>query len=1432
MTSLAPEDLFFREVVERYLNVPRLLPRAWLTQELMQRLGEPGSRFVLLTAQPGAGKSGFVAQLAADHPDWLVFFIRRDQVTSMGESDARSFLLRTGFQLAAVHPELFDLEQVRIEVTQRIGAADENADVVGAEINRIYASPFHRTVLRIQQEIKQASGSVAGVRIGEWISDPRLMDLADLQEMALFGPARILRRLQPDARIVILVDALDELRFNDQQESLLEWLANCPSLPQNVRIVLTSRPSLESLAVFKEKRRGCLATLGIEAGDQRVIHDIRRYAGEMLGPNTIADALSRSGRSREDLFAELCAKANGNIGYLAAIGRAFDQALAHAGRRELLDDVLSLSHLPDTIQEIYAFFLRLIRNGPGKKDVKVTDPNTRKNGLVNAWEELYYPILRLLAVCLSPLTSDQILVLTGTFADRSQLANAMEWLDQFLERAGNTFRLYHSTLADFLVAASTRSSAGTSGFFVDSLAEHRRLAGILEGDGWSEINWQDTPEPLEQGRRDYARRHYIAHLFLAEDWDRLYGTIDDGRYGRGKLRFDPSTFLFFGDLQLAIRAVSRAGLDDGARLEQFPRLWRYSMLRSSLTSNADDQPDPVLVALCLLGRPDEAEGLARLLSSPERQALAYASMAEALASRPAERDRALSLLLQSCSLTWELADVRQRGYALHRIQVSCRAAALSGFRDRGLAEEVLDLACWHAEAGGNPELQVPAILFLNECGAEPSEATENLKAIDLVILASAHQRAEQAEQVVERVRILHTVSRVERMLGRTSDAQNSLEAAVAAAGRGEPEQQIRALVEVAWEFISAGNRERALTLLCDAQELHSALSADKNSADPTDLRTVPILKMEIGIALGEAGDWEGALAIASGTDTGWASPMAAAVRELCRRSDWDRAMEIAAEMEARERQAIAIGHAMFDMRNSRDRYSNPDGAFLAIIEALAAAGQIERAVDVSRGLTSTARSAGLALAAAECGRRGIPGGQALLAEMNTVFRQDAAQRRRTRIWPALMDLYAAVGAFDQGIEAARRSVANGKSHECLERLAISLAEAGRFDEALNVVENIPGWRIDAALAVVRRTDADRPEWDAASGRVVQMMTDDLAAGRSPDDPDETEAVAMPLIKMADLLIRRREYGRAASVLFDAVDALNRIGRFRYQPTPRHLLPASFARAKLLPVALRLMNQITDPFDRTCGLLNLAEVIKGLDADVIRNMIEEAFRIASGAPKLGQRDLWSLTVEAALRIGRPELVDAMVERIPTESTVARAQIAATLAVYGEVDRTLRILAEIPGHEPPPWQDFVSQPYAELARTLLRQGDLDQAEALLSEILDKQNRVSLSTALATALVQAGRTGDAVSELISSGELWESDGHWDLDWQLRDIAASLRDVADSGTSIRHVEKRWRDAATWEQLARSFCWAHAVIMLRPEMAAEITAGFRLGRLGAGSRP
>src|ERR1700750_1179582 len=72
-------DLFFKDVVKSHVTNPRFLRREWLADEVETILSNPECRFVLINAEPGAGKSTFLAQLASDNPSWLVYFIRRDQ---------------------------------------------------------------------------------------------------------------------------------------------------------------------------------------------------------------------------------------------------------------------------------------------------------------------------------------------------------------------------------------------------------------------------------------------------------------------------------------------------------------------------------------------------------------------------------------------------------------------------------------------------------------------------------------------------------------------------------------------------------------------------------------------------------------------------------------------------------------------------------------------------------------------------------------------------------------------------------------------------------------------------------------------------------------------------------------------------------------------------------------------------------------------------------------------------------------------------------------------------------------------------------------------------------------------------------------------------------------------------------------------------------
>ncbi|MCZ7567056.1 MAG: hypothetical protein M5U01_00460 [Ardenticatenaceae bacterium] len=67
---------------------------------------------------------------------------------------------------------------------------------------------------------------MTGLRVGEWVTDPRLSPLDDLHHLALLDPAASLLQEAPDERFVILIGALDQLRYQDPEGNLLAWLAN------------------------------------------------------------------------------------------------------------------------------------------------------------------------------------------------------------------------------------------------------------------------------------------------------------------------------------------------------------------------------------------------------------------------------------------------------------------------------------------------------------------------------------------------------------------------------------------------------------------------------------------------------------------------------------------------------------------------------------------------------------------------------------------------------------------------------------------------------------------------------------------------------------------------------------------------------------------------------------------------------------------------------------------------------------------------------------------------------------------------------------------------------------------------------------------------------------------------------------------------------
>jgi hypothetical protein len=91
----------------------------------------PDCRSLLLTGEPGSGKTALLAWLARRSPDRPRYFIRRDSQVPLNTGDARSLLLAVGHQLAFLHPGLFHPDRLELVVRQRVGEIARGRPVVG-----------------------------------------------------------------------------------------------------------------------------------------------------------------------------------------------------------------------------------------------------------------------------------------------------------------------------------------------------------------------------------------------------------------------------------------------------------------------------------------------------------------------------------------------------------------------------------------------------------------------------------------------------------------------------------------------------------------------------------------------------------------------------------------------------------------------------------------------------------------------------------------------------------------------------------------------------------------------------------------------------------------------------------------------------------------------------------------------------------------------------------------------------------------------------------------------------------------------------------------------------------------------------------------------------------------------------------------------------
>jgi hypothetical protein len=372
----------------------------------------------------------------------------------------------------------------RLTVVVKQGVGEVRGSVVGIEADEIQASPFVQTAFLVEQHAEQVDGELIGAKIRRLRLEPRLLEPANLAQLALAAPAKVLLDTEPTAQIVILLDGLDIATRADHGSALFRWLCE-GVLPKNVKLVITSRPTADADDLMAMRGREHVKVIKVDPADERVRADLVMYARQQLRGPDVERIVRARGMLLDQFHREVVARAAGNFLYLVSVARALRGATAD-GDDELASELLNLDGFPPGVEGLYAKFVTMAR-----LDLRASGVSGKSQapGNTTDWENLGQPLLGILTVARTPLHLEQLSAFAGVPNEREDIERVLGTLRWLLGQRGSRLSLFHESIAEFFVSDQTRQQFPNC--HIDETTYHAKIVEYYHTGSvtWADVNW-------------------------------------------------------------------------------------------------------------------------------------------------------------------------------------------------------------------------------------------------------------------------------------------------------------------------------------------------------------------------------------------------------------------------------------------------------------------------------------------------------------------------------------------------------------------------------------------------------------------------------------------------------------------------------------------------------------------------------------------------------------------------------------------------------------------------------------------------------------------------------------------------------------------------------------------------------------------------------